>query len=413
MSVILDTRDNAMKRTVQSYPSLGNVEGSAGGARLHRRPAAVPLVLFLFLFLALLFLASPASASDAKVEAYGFTSSKTCGVCHKDIYEGFSHSLHSLSYTDPVFSMAYSKAYLETKGAAKETCRKCHAPTTLFTKDADAALPITSEGVACDFCHSIESVDLASPDVFKLDVAGKKRASMKDAKSPAHSTAYAEWFNKSEMCAGCHEITSLHGLKTATTYSEWKKSEYAAKGVQCQGCHMPLVSGNPVDPSVKPASSGKVHDHSLSHNVDVMKGALRLHLVKSERSKGERYIVDIDVTNARAGHAVPTGTQPREVVLEVTVQDADGRTESQKKTFGKKIADADGKVIAPGGGACVNGNKIIENSSINPGETRKARFMFNIKPKEPVTITANAYLAYAPVVAATEQTRIPLGSLEK
>jgi hypothetical protein len=39
--------------------------------------------------------------------------------------------------------------------------------------------------------------------------------------------------------------------------------------------------------------------------------------------------------------------------------------------------------------------------------------MFNMKPKEPVTVTANAYLGYAPVVAATEQTRIPLGTLEK
>lgn len=368
---------------------------------------------FLALSLTISSFSTTAFAVDGKVEAHGFTSAQTCGTCHKDIYEGFSRSLHSLSFTNPIFSAAYAKAYLATKGAAKETCLKCHAPTTISTKDADTALPITSEGVTCDFCHSIESVDLASPDPFKLDVAGKKRASMKDAKSPAHSASYAEWFNKSEMCAGCHEIKSVHGVKTATTYSEWKTSEYAAKGVQCQGCHMPQVSGNAVDPAVKPATTGKVHDHSLSHNLDTMKGALKLHLAKSVRSKGDRYVVDIDVTNARAGHAVPTGTQPREVILEVVVKDADGRTESQKKTFGKKIADVDGKVITPGGAACVNGKRIVENSSINPGETRTARFMFNIKPKEPVTITANAYLSYAPLVSATEQALIPLGSLKK
>lgn len=383
MKTDLDTRGDAMKRTI------------------------------LALSLALSFFSAPAFAVDVKVEAHGFTSSQVCGTCHKNIYEEFSRSLHSLSFTNPIFSMAYANAYLATKGAAKETCLKCHAPTTISTKDTDTALPITSEGVTCDFCHSIESVDLAAHDPFKLDVAGKKRASMKDAKSPAHSASYAEWFNKSEMCAGCHEITSAHGVKTATTYSEWKTSEYAAKGVQCQGCHMPQVAGNAVDPAIKPATTGKVHDHSLSHNLDTMKGALKLHLVKSSRSKGERYVVDIDVTNARAGHAVPTGTQPREVILEVTVKDADGRVESQKKTFGKKVAGADGKVITPGGAACVNGKRIVENSSINPGETRTARFMFNIKPKEPVTITANAYLSYAPLVSATEQTRIPLGSLEK
>ncbi|MBF0290623.1 MAG: hypothetical protein HQK86_00545 [Nitrospinae bacterium] len=380
---------------------------------MRRHSTTAGKTLLLFLLMGHLFISTTAFAVDAKVEAHGFTSSQVCGTCHKDIYEEFSRSLHSLSFTNPIFSMAYAREYLATKGAAKETCLKCHAPTTISTKDADAALPITSEGVTCDFCHSIESVDLASPEPFKLDVAGKKRASMKDAKSPAHSASYAEWFNKSELCAGCHEITSVHGVKTATTYSEWKTSGYAAKGVQCQGCHMPRISGSPADPAIKPSTASKVHDHSLSHNLDTMKGAIKLHLVKSAPSKGERYVVDIDVTNARAGHAVPTGTQPRELILEVTVKDADGRTESQKKTFGKKISGVDGKVITPGGAACVNGKRIIENSSINPGETRAARFMFNIKPKEPVTITANAYLSYAPLVSATEQTLIPLGSLEK
>lgn len=403
MKIKLDAMDNSMKRTARSCSLPRRMRGGVGE------------IISISLFLALLFLSttSNANASDGKGDAHGFSSSRTCGDCHKDIYAGFSRSLHSLSFTNPIFSMAYARAYMETKGAAKETCLKCHAPTVLITKDADAALPITREGVTCDFCHSIESVDLSSPNPFRLDLAGKKRASMKDAKSPAHSASYAEWFNKSEMCAACHEIASVHGVKTATTYSEWKTSEYAAKGVQCQGCHMPKVSGAAVDPSIKTASSGKVHDHSLSHNVDTMKGALKLHVSKAERSKGDRYIVDINVTNARAGHAVPTGTQPREVVLEVTVKDADGGMEMQRKTFGKKIADAEGNVITPGGAACVNGEKIIENTSINPGETRTARFMFNLKPKEPVTITANAYLGYAPVVAATEQTRIPLGSLGK
>lgn len=354
-----------------------------------------------------------AHAADGKVEPSGFTSSKVCGGCHKDNFHSFSHSLHSLSYTNPIFSMAYAKAYLETKGAAKEQCLKCHAPTTLVTKDFDAALPITREGVTCDFCHSIESVDMAAPNPFKLDVAGKKRASMKDAKSPAHSASYAEWFNKSELCAGCHEITSVHGIKTATTYSEWKASEYAAKGIQCQGCHMPQVSGKPVDPAVKQSQNNKVHDHSLTHNMETMKGAFRLQLSRTERSTGDRYIVDINVTNARAGHAVPTGAQPREVVLEVTLKDADGKTESQRKTFGKKFADPEGNVITPGGSACVNGKKLIENTSIASGETRTARFMFSLKPKEPVKVTANAYLSYAPVVATTEEMKIPLGSLDK
>jgi len=356
-------------------------------------------------------MAAPAFA-DTKTQTHGFTSSKVCGECHKDIHEAFGRSLHSLSYTNPIFQMAYAKSYLETKGSAKEKCLKCHAPTVLSTRDYDVSQSITSEGVTCDFCHSVDGVDLSAKSPFKLDVGGKKRASLKDAKSPAHDAAYNNWFNKSEMCAPCHEITSSHGVKTSSTYSEWKQSDYAMEKVQCQGCHMPEVKGKTASASVK--SNGKiVHDHSLSHNMEIMKGAVKLEIARMGQGMGDRFVVDVNVTNVKAGHSIPTGTQPRELVIEATVKDSSGRSETQRQTLGKKLAGKSGKVIEVGGDACVAGVKIVENTSLKSKETRQVRFMFGIAPSKDVTVSAVAYLSYSPAVAAVEQVKIPLGAVAK
>ncbi|MBI4666750.1 MAG: hypothetical protein HY751_10125 [Nitrospinae bacterium] len=357
-----------------------------------------------------LLLSVPALSSagaETKLEQHGFTSAKTCGECHKEIYDGFSRSLHAISSTNPIFSLAFDRAYRETKGAAKDMCGKCHAPTTLITKDHEGRLPITAEGVTCDFCHSVESVDISAAQPFRLDVAGKKRGSMQNASSPAHAASYAEWFKKSEMCAPCHEVTSAYGVKTATTFSEWKASGYSKKGVQCQDCHMPQVSGRVADVTGK--SSGKIHDHGMSHNVELMKGAVRIDVIRAEKTMGDRFVVELGVTNVRAGHSIPTGSQPRELTLEVTIKGSDGRSETQRKGFGKKIAGPDGKILGPGWKACVEGKKIAENTSIKPMETRATRFMFNTVPKDP-EISATAFLSYSPEVPSVENIRIPLGS---
>ncbi|MBI5814995.1 MAG: hypothetical protein HZB29_05235 [Nitrospinae bacterium] len=368
------------------------------------------LFLCLAAALSMAFGATPAKAAEGKQDGHGFSSSKTCGECHKDIYSSFGRSLHSLSYSNPIFQLAYSKAYLETKGAARESCLKCHAPLAAPMRDMDVAQPVTAEGVTCDFCHSVESVDPGSSQPFKLDPSGKKRASLKDAKSPAHSAAYANWFNKSEMCAPCHEITSVHGMKTATTYSEWKASDYAKEGVQCQGCHMPPVSGKT---AASKASSVNYHDHSLSHDLERMKGAVKLEIARAGQSKGDRYIVDVNATNVRAGHSIPTGTQPRELVIEVTVRDSSGRSETQRKTLGKKIASVTGAPIGPGGDACVGGHKMLENTSLKSKEKRQVRFMFTGAFTGNVSVSADAHLVYAPVVTAVENVRIPLGSVAR
>ncbi|MFQ5432591.1 MAG: multiheme c-type cytochrome [Nitrospinota bacterium] len=106
-----------------------------------------------------LYFSTPASAAE-EVNRLGYTSSRICGYCHVDIYKSWKKSIHSRSYTDQAFQDAYRKAYAESKGLLKGYCLRCHAPTTYTTKDVEGSLPITREGVTCDFCHTIEDVNL-------------------------------------------------------------------------------------------------------------------------------------------------------------------------------------------------------------------------------------------------------------
>lgn len=364
---------------------------------------------------------SPGAAFAAEMDRAGYTSSTVCAYCHADIYESWNRSAHSWSYSDSTFMDGYRQAYVDTKGAAQKLCFKCHAPTTMATKDFEAAMPITKEGVTCDFCHTVEDVDISHPsNPYKVDVGGEKRASMKLDKSrkfektdAAHQAAYAKWFNKSEMCAGCHKITSMKGVVIGNTYSEWKnsaysKGDYSNKAVQCQDCHMARIKGKAVDPSVKKTDKDTVPDHSLSHNLARLTGSVSMEIVKAERADGGRFMVDVAVTNVKAGHNIPTGLPSRYLTLEVEAQPADAGAVILRKTLGKKVVDGDGAALTSDADAFVKGAKVAEDTSIAPMERRIVRFDLGSMPKGNVSVTARAFLS-----SATHNTHIPLASVEK
>ncbi|MGK7346390.1 MAG: multiheme c-type cytochrome [Candidatus Nitrospinota bacterium M3_3B_026] len=356
------------------------------------------------------------TAEAEEIDRQGYTSAEICSYCHADIYESWKNSLHALSHTNPVFMTAYRRAYLETKGEAKKFCLKCHAPTTYSTGDFDAEMKITREGVTCDFCHTVEDVHLDRPEApFDLDVGGKKRAAMRQFEKPyeetpaAHVPAYADWFNKAALCGACHEMTNRNGLKTGATYTEWKNSEYAAAGVQCQDCHMSEIPGAPVDPSVKTPKADTIPDHGLSHNLDQMTEAVDVELVKAEKTEGGRYVVDVAIANVKAGHNIPTGAPSRRLALEVTIKGEGTTPVTQIRTFGKQIADKDGNWLKTDAEAFLYGARMVSNTSLAPRERRVVRFMFSAAPPGKVSVKVEAFLGYHSEITATESTHVPLG----
>lgn len=338
-----------------------------------------------------------------------YESSQVCKECHEDNYRNWRHSLHALSFSNPIFQTAYRKAYTETKGEAKKYCLNCHAPTVRVTGDYDAQLPITREGVTCDFCHTISGVILRNHDnPFVMEPGGAKRSVLKSAESPHHETLYSADFASSKLCAGCHGFVNRHGVRVGDTYSEWKQSVFASEGKQCQNCHMREIPGK----TAKEGGRDKIHDHSLSHTMSTMKGAITLEIGDIRKTQN-RLGVQVVINNARAGHSVPTGTPERHLVLEVSAVDASGSViDTQKKEYHSVFVDENGAEISSDGDVFLNGVQKVFDNRLRPQETRNEKFLFSHRVDDIKTIVADTYFLYQPVIAEKTEMRIPLYSAD-
>ncbi|HSD50380.1 MAG TPA: multiheme c-type cytochrome, partial [Candidatus Methylomirabilis sp.] len=217
----------------------------------------------------LLLVVVPLQAKEKKGNPY--TSAKVCANCHEDIYNMWSRSLHALSLSDPVFDVAYMQVLKSGDAKARNSCLRCHAPTTRVTRDFALRDEVTREGVSCDFCHTISVVnmeDRAEPYTFRPGMV--KFGPLGDTTSPMHLTTFSPVHATSELCGGCHELVAKNGTVIMGTYSEWKEGPYAAKGVQCQDCHMPTVAGAKTVKAGVKASTKRVNKHDLQggHSVD-------------------------------------------------------------------------------------------------------------------------------------------------
>lgn len=356
-----------------------------------------------FAILAFVALLAPVSLSAAAESTY--ESSLVCGGCHEATHRNWNASLHALSYTNPIFQTAYQKAYTETGGEAKKYCLRCHAPTVQVTGDYDAKQAITREGITCDFCHTIVSVDLKNREKPFVSEPGKvKRSSLKNATSPHHQTKYSADFASSKLCAGCHAFENRHGVNVGDTYNEWLASPYAKEGRQCQHCHMKEIPGA----TANEGGRNTIHDHSLSHNIASMHDAVLLTIKKFQRT-ADRLAVRVMITNDRAGHSIPTGTPERHLVLEVRSHDASGAVlEVQKREYHKTIVDSDGNVISSDGDVFLNGVKIVADNRLGPKESREETFVFSQKAGRIDNVSADVYFSYQALVTGKTEMRIPV-----
>ena len=338
-----------------------------------------------------------------------FESAQVCKECHTDIYKNWKQSLHALSYKNPIFTNAYRKAYTTTAGKAKKYCLNCHAPTVRVTGDYDISLPVTAEGVTCDFCHTITEIHLDGRAKNIINKPGDtKRSVLKNAESGHHNTEFSNDFASSKLCGGCHDFHNRQGVHVGVTYSEWEESSFAKEGKQCQNCHMPEISG-------KTANEGgrdKIHDHSLSHNVATMKGAIVVTTEDIQKDK-KKLKAKIRITNQKAGHSIPTGTPARSLVLEVKALDKKGRMlEIKKIVYKKVILDKKGNELSEDGDVFLYGEKIVSDNRLRPDESRLETFIFTKNLKKINKITAEAYFLYKPIVNTQTDMSIPLSSGE-
>jgi hypothetical protein len=342
--------------------------------------------------LILVILFSPTSfARETEIPEGVFSPSQECGTCHNNIHNDWSNSMHAKAIEDPVFKSDYLHALDERGESIRPYCLYCHSPVIRYTGDIYLKNQISHEGVNCDFCHSVQLVDLKNPkNPFKVNPGTTEYGPYKNASSTAHLTEYSELHTKSEFCAGCHQLINSYGVLVLGTYSEWKQSHYPDINVQCQNCHMPKVPGMPtVDPKVKKSQLNMTSHLFLGGHSEInLEHAATLKTdLKIDQGKA---LVTVFVTNAESGHKLPTGIPARKIILQVRLLDKKGEKIDQKeKVYQKILLDQKGEVLTESYRMILDAASVLSDNRIAPKETRQEKFEFELAPGiKPLSVEA-------------------------
>lgn len=215
--------------------------------------------------------------------------SDTCGECHKDIYRMWRASAHSRPMEDPIFLDAYRETDAREGETVSRICLGCHAPAAGILKDPKPAQKVTWEGVNCDICHVLTSVQFTGQvPVMTFSPGPVKHGPIENAVSGRHEIVYSELHTKSLVCAGCHQFVNAEGTPIMTTYSEWEKSAAAKERKGCQACHMGRQKADVVDPKVMrvPDSMVNLHEVPGGHSLEQLNKALAV-TIRPSRANGE------------------------------------------------------------------------------------------------------------------------------
>jgi hypothetical protein len=340
-----------------------------------------------------------------------FTTSDTCGSCHKDIYKMWRASSHASSMEDTVFLEGYRETEARQGAAVSRRCLKCHAPMVEVNGDVNLKEKITWEGVSCDVCHSISSVDTSgiSPRIV-LDVGPVKRGPIEDAASMAHEVLFSPLHKGPLICAGCHEYANPDGAAIITTYSEFKESPASREGGSCQSCHMSRTKADVVDPRVKRVAGSEVNLHQMpgGHSLEQLQKALSLKY--QAKREGDTLSIEVSLTNKGAGHAVPTGMPGRKVILEVRAQAGGEEAHEERRIYSKVFKDAQGSVITRDSAYFAAGVRLHTDRRIRPGETRVEVFKFPAPAGESVALSVKLHYEHAPTGGTENRTWITFQS---
>lgn len=323
--------------------------------------------------------------------------SDACGVCHKDIYRMWRQSAHADCMENDVFLTAYRETEIREGEKVAEVCLRCHAPLAEIIADPSLERKVTWEGVNCEVCHSMVSVDLSGPVArHTFDLSDVKRGPITDAESTAHEVAYSELHTTSLVCAGCHEFTNSEGTSLMTTYTEWRESSAASEGQTCQSCHMWKTDAHVVDPRIVRVPSAEVNLHEMpgGHSLEQLHKALRVAL--KPRRDGDTLVVDIELVNKGAGHAVPTGMPGRRVILDLEVDPYVGEPMRETRVYGKFFVDAEGKRITRDSQYFAKGVRLESDTRIHADEKRKEEFRLPVAAETTVSASLRLHYEHAP-----------------
>jgi hypothetical protein len=369
--------------------------------------AQISYVVFVCLVVGISFLLSKIGLTTESQSAY--EPSTVCATCHRDIHDMWVNGMHAQAYDDPIFRASFLQAFFDTKGEVTAYCLSCHDPTSQISEDFDVKRDIIGAGVTCDFCHTVQDVDLTRSDFPLMSRPGtKKTGPYLNSHSPAHDTEQKAFFKKSEFCGGCHQLVGQDGVLIIGTYQEWKESPFADEGIQCQDCHMPIEPGKKIVSEEVGSSVRGVNLHNLAggHSVDQIRSAIKLE-IKDVKQDGNTLFVTVHVSNVNSGHNVPTGTPSRRLILRTTVTDRSGRLSLEREqVFEKVLTDDKKQILTKDHEIILKASRVYYDNRIRPREVRQVPFSFTIPQeftrdwKKRLTIEARVMYQYLPQVVS-------------
>jgi hypothetical protein len=295
--------------------------------RAHRARLPFPvlaLVAFIALAAAIALATAVAGSADARLSGYWnlplapqgdapaawsdperALAPEACGQCHAEKLAEWRTSLHARA-----FSPGLVGQLLTYDPAQTAACMECHAPLA-EQRDAfeqarrrgNAHLPagqgLAAAGNSCAGCH-LRGHRRHGPPQRVTGTAGQS-----DEAGPHGGVYRTAYFEDSAFCSACHQFpqeSAINGKPLQNTFAEWQASPQAARGIACQGCHMP----------------DRRHLWRGIHDPDMVTSGLTADV--RQTADGIRFAL----TNSGVGHAFPTYVTPR-VEMRAVALDGDGR----------------------------------------------------------------------------------------
>ena len=323
---------------------------SAGYHSRILRPLGAVSVIWGFV----LFVLAPAAAAYTPPPLFRGTANvqpaEVCKNCHLDITEQWERSSHARAdrSRNLLFGRMYLNSLKHTRGKTMLACGPCHETVPFVNQDFNTLRAVSTEGVACAYCHAIEGPgESYGIPPFTLDLAHYFGTIRTPVFTNSHGSAYSAYIKTSEYCGGCHAYKNQYGVRISDTYGEWKRSKYAKQGVTCQSCHMP---GGPGRNSYLGPARPRVADHSFSPELaeSARPGKAVGFTLRAEKVRsGDSLRVLAFVSNTGWGHSLPTGNDQKVVLIRIRVLtqaggivwENDPFTEWNTSIFGVILAD--------------------------------------------------------------------------
>ncbi len=166
-------------------------------------------------------------------------------------------------------------------------------------------------------------------------------------------------------------------------------------------------------PKISRVTLAKINLHQMpgSHSLDQLTSTVKAQM--SAVREGARLKVTVDISNATAGHYVPTGSPLRQIVMEVRADTYAGQHFREERVYARRIADDKGQPITREHVAFLKGAKVLSDTRLAPGEKREEIFSFPLPPGTQAQVHATFWYYYSPLARTESQKRITFLTLNR